>query len=151
MTYNAAVVNLAPISTMATLRTFLLICAALCVVRCGTQPDYPKADDPLDAGRRFIDACLKGDFDRAAFYMAADEKNNSLLLEQKRNYEAKGKQEQREYNEASIIINEDAVVNDTTHVINYQNSYDNTGRKVKVVLRNGTWVVDFKYTFDGNL
>ncbi len=132
-------------------RLLLLCFAAILVTSCGNQPSYSKAEDALDAGRRFIDACLKGDFDRAAFYMAADEKNNSLLLEQKRNYEAKGKQEQREYNEASIIINEDAVVNDTTHVINYQNSYDKTGRKVKVVLRDGKWMVDFKYTFDGNL
>ena len=118
---------------------------------CSNDKHYPKAEDALDAGRQFIDACLKGDFDKAAYYMTNDEKNQSLLLEQKRNYETKGRQEQSEYNDASIIIHEDATVNDTTHIINYENSYDKTGRKVKVVLRDGTWQVDFKYTFDGNL
>ena len=53
--------------------------------------------------------------------------------------------------DASRPINEDATVNDSTHIINYKNSYDNTGRKVKVILSNNEWLVDFKYTFDGNL
>ena len=50
-----------------------------------------------------------------------------------------------------IIINEDAALNDTMHIINYSNSYDKIARKVKVIQRNGNWLVDFKYTFNGNL
>jgi hypothetical protein len=59
--------------------------------------------------------------------------------------------EKKEYHDASITIFEDAVLNDTTHIINFQNSYDKIGRKVKVILHNESWLVDFKYTFDGNL
>ena len=117
---------------------------------CG-EKHYTKAENALDAGREFIDGCLKGDFDQASYYMLQDDENKSLLLQQKRNYDAKSKEGKQQYNSASIIIYEDAAVNDSTHVINYQNSYDKVGRKVKVVLKNNTWLVDFKYTFNPNL
>ena len=116
-----------------------------------TEKHYTKAENALDAGREFIDGCLKGDFDKASYYMLQDDENKSLLLQQKRNYNAKSKTDKQEYNNASIIIYEDATVNDSTHVINYQNSYDKVGRKVKVILKNDTWLVDFKYTFNPNL
>jgi hypothetical protein len=116
-----------------------------------TEKHYTKAEDALDAGREFIDGCLKGDFDKASYYMLQDDENKSLLLQQKRNYDAKSKEEKQQYNTASIIIYENAAINDSTHIINYQNSYDKVGRKVKVVLKNDTWQVDFKYTFNPNL
>ncbi|HRI21116.1 MAG TPA: hypothetical protein PLA68_09175, partial [Panacibacter sp.] len=61
------------------------------------------------------------------------------------------KDEKQNYNDANIIIIEDATIDNSTHIINYQNSYDKVGRKVKVILVNDKWLVDFKYTFDGNL
>lgn len=118
---------------------------------CGDHKYYPKAENALDAGREFIDACLKGDFDRASSYMINDERNNEILTRQKKSFNEKSEKEKQEYHDASITIFEDAVINDTTHIINFSNSYDKTGRKVKVILRNDTWLVDFKYTFDGNL
>jgi hypothetical protein len=127
--------------------TGVFYCAVLC--RCNQK--YSKAENALDAGREFIDGCLKGDFNKAEYYMLDDEQNKKLLLEQKRNYEGKSKQEKQEYSQASIIINEDATINDSTHIINYQNSYDKIARKVKVILNDDKWFVDFKYTFNGNL
>jgi hypothetical protein len=121
------------------------------VVLFSCNQKYSKAENALDAGREFIDGCFKGDFDKAAYYMLDDTQNKKLLLEQKRNYEGKSKDERQEYSQASIIINEDATLNDSTHIINYQNSYDKIGRKVKVILYNNKWMVDFKYTFNGNL
>jgi hypothetical protein len=128
--------------------SFIFCCVAL--AGCNIKK-YTKAENALDAGREFIDACLKGDFDKASYYMLQDEQNNSLLLQQKRNYDSKSNKEKDEYSNASIIIFEDDTVNDSTHVINYQNSYDKVGRKVKVIERNNIWMVDFKYTFNGNL
>jgi regulation of enolase protein 1 (concanavalin A-like superfamily) len=133
-----------------------LILSSAIILLCCTffscaEKHYTKAENALDAGREFIDGCLKGDFDQASYYMLQDDENKSLLLQQKRNYDAKSKEEKQQYNNASIIIYEDAAVNDSTHVINYQNSYDKVGRKVKVVLKNNTWLVDFKYTFNPNL
>ncbi len=118
---------------------------------CGNTKNYPKAENALDAGREFIDATLKGDFERAAFYMLKDPRNNELLQKQKTSFSTKADEEKREYANASINIFEDAVLNDSTHIINFQNSYDRIGRKVKVIMRNEEWLVDFKYTFNGNL
>jgi hypothetical protein len=118
---------------------------------CNENKVYQKAENALDAGREFIDGCLKGDFDKATFYMINDSTNKNMLLTLKRKYKEKSDAQKIEYKEASIIIFEDAVLNDSTHIINYQNSYDKLGHKVKVILDNNTWLVDFKYTFDGNL
>ena len=116
---------------------------------CGSK--YDKATDPLDAAREFINACLTGDVEKATYYMIDDAENKSQLLKIKRDFDAKANTEKYEFAHASIIINEDATLSDTVHIINYKNSYDNIGRKVKVIKRNEIWQVDFKYTFNGNL
>lgn len=112
---------------------------------------YEKATDPLVAAREFIEGCLTGDVEKASFYMINDEENKSQLLKIKRDFDTKSNDEKGAFATSSIIITEDATLNDTVHIINYHNSYDNIGRKVKVVKRNNTWLVDFKYTFNGNL
>ncbi|HVX48738.1 MAG TPA: hypothetical protein VHB48_01225 [Chitinophagaceae bacterium] len=130
-------------------------CAILLVIMfaacTGKNSRYPKAENAFDAGREFIDGCLKGDFSRAAFYMVNDEENNKYLQELKGRYNQRSHDQKEQYYQASIIVNEDAALSDTVHIINYMNSYDKVSRKVKVVLRNNTWQVDFKYTFSGNL
>ena len=112
---------------------------------------YRPASTALEGGREFIDACLKGDFKKATVYMVDDSENEKDLLKIKRDYDSKNEDNKHSYATASIIINEDATINDTTHIVNYKNSYDQFARKVKVVQRNGKWLVDFKYTFNGNL
>jgi hypothetical protein len=112
---------------------------------------YPKAEDPLDAAREFIDASLKGDFDKANFYMLQDDENKAQLEKLKVAYRSKSSSEREQYKEASLNILEEDVVNDTTHIINYKNSYDDIARKARVIQRDGTWLVDLKYTFTGNL
>lgn len=114
-------------------------------------PNYQPAATALESGREFIDACLKGDFEKAKFYMVDDSSNQNNLLKIKRDYDGKSADEKQDYASASIIINEDETINDSTHIINYTNSYDKIARKVKVINRNGNWLVDFKYTFNGNL
>ena len=135
---------------MKTVYLLVIICVGLmaCV---GSSDEFSKAENAFDAGREFIDGCLKGDFKRAAFYMVNDAENTSDLQQIKKTYKEKSKDQQQNFYKASIIVNEDETVSDTVHVINYMNSYDKIARKVKVVLRNNTWQVDFKYTFNGNL
>ena len=134
------------------MKNFLVFIAALGFIFSGCSgATYPDAEFPFDAAREFIDGCLKGDFKRAEAYMLVDVKNDSLFRMQEKNYAAKTKDEKQNYNEANIIIIEDATIDNSTHIINYQNSYDKVGRKVKVILVNDKWLVDFKYTFDGNL
>jgi len=130
-------------------RLFVFICfAAVILPACN---NYENATTALDCGREFIDGCLRGDFKQATFYMINDTTNNSDLLKIKRDYNLKSQDEKQKYAAASIIINSDETINDSTHIINYANSYDKIARKIKVVNVNGKWLVDFKYTFNGNL
>jgi hypothetical protein len=112
---------------------------------------YPPAENALDAGREFIDGCLKGAFDKASFYMLPDETNKQDLEKIKRNYQTKSKSDQAQYQQASIVIENVDNVNDSITIINYKNSFDKIARKVKVIRRNNNWLVDFKYTFNGNM
>jgi hypothetical protein len=130
------------------MRWLLFVCISMLFFSCSS---YPKAENPLDAAREFIDASLKGDFDKANFYMLQDDENKVLLDKVKVNYKSKSASERKEYKEANIIILEEDSVNDSTEIINYKNSYDNIARKARVLNRNGTWLVDLKYTFNGNL
>jgi len=120
------------------------------VCACNTN-NYQNAETALDGGREFIDGYLKGDFKQAFFYMINDSINNSELLKIKRDYNLKSQDDKHKYATASIIINTDEAIDDSTHIINYENSYDKIARKIKVIYRNGKWLVDFKYTFNGNI
>ena len=132
------------------MKRLLIACVcSLLLLSCGSS--YPKAEGPLDAAREFIDASLKGDFDKASFYMLQDEENKAFLDKVKTNYRSRSAPEKAEYKDANIVILEDDAVNDSTEIINYKNSYDNIARKARVIQRDGTWLVDLKYTFNGNL
>ncbi len=112
---------------------------------------YTKAENAFDAGREFIDGCLKGDFKKATFFMLQDTVNNQQLDKLAKDYALKTKSDKAEYRQASIIIGDEETLNDSTHIIHYRNSFDKIARKVKVTRRDDNWLVDLKYTFDGNL
>jgi hypothetical protein len=128
----------------------ILLVFALIAGSCNNS-GYENAATALESGREFIDGCLKGDFKKASFYMIDDEINQSDLLKIKRDYDTKSSDQKHDYATASIIINSDETIDDLTHIINYAASYDKVAHKVKVINRNGKWLVDFKYTFNGNL
>lgn len=108
--------------------------------------NYLPAENGLDAGREFIDACLKGDFGKASFYMIADEKNKALLLQVEANYREKDKEGRQELRMASINIKEVTEPNDSTVIIFHSTSLD-TSKQQTIVLRKGSlWQVDFKQT-----
>ena len=130
---------------------FISLCFFILIAGSCNINNYDNAVTALDGAREFIDGCLKGDFKQASFYMIDDSANQSDLLKIKRDYNLKSADEKHAYALASIIINDDETINDSTHIINYSNSYDKIARKVKVINRNGKWLVDFKYTFNGNL
>ena len=131
---------------------YLFICTAFLFLSCGNvKSDYKNADNALDAGREFIDACLKGDFSRAAFYMLPDDVNKKFLDGLEKQYREKGRDGRQQYREASINIAEIANVTEAITIINYSNSYDKVGHKIKVIEQNNKWLVDLKYTFNPNL
>jgi hypothetical protein len=133
------------------MKALFVVLYFIVLTACGCNSNYENAVTALDGGREFIDGYLKGDFKKAAFYMIDDSNNQSDLLKIKRDYDLKSADEKHSYAAASIIISNDETINDSTHIINYSNSYDKIARKVEVINRNGKWLVDFKYTFSGNL
>jgi hypothetical protein len=128
-----------------------ILVMAMVVISCNSTDNYKPAVDALECFREFTDACLKGDFKKAKFYMLADKENEKLLEQIKNDYSKKSKDDKDEYQKASILPTEQSNVTENEIIINYKNSYDRIGRKVKVINKNGIWQVDFKYTFNGNL
>lgn len=108
----------------------------------GKEKTYVKATDALDAGREYINACMEGDFDRAAFYMVPDEKNRAALQGIENSYREKDKEGRQQLRGASININEVKNNSDSTAEIRYNNSFDKQPRTVFVVKQNGSWLVD---------
>lgn len=131
---------------------YLILIASLVIVSCNSgKRQFPKAENALDAGREFIDATLKGDFEKAGFYMLSDEENKKLLQQYQTKYNTQSKQDQFALKQSVINILEVNDVSEKETIINYSNSFNKVAHKIKVVNVNGNWLADFKYTFDGNL
>ncbi len=118
---------------------------------CNTKKNYPPATDGLNAGIEFIGACLKGDFDKADFYMLQDEENKKLLNQAREKFSSFTKEQKKQLAEASLQKVNMENTSPTEMIIHYNNSYNNSGGKVKVVQKDNIWLVDFKYKFDPNL
>ncbi len=136
---------------MRRIQQFLQMLLLTILVSCNTTHQYPPAADALDAAREFIDASIKGDFEKANAYMLQDEKNKQLLKEEEEKYRAKTNAQQKQLSESSLqnISIEEVSAKET--IVKFKNSIDKTGRKVKVISVNNTWLVDFKYSFNPNL
>lgn len=110
---------------------------------CNTKrEEYRKAEDALDAGREYIQSCLAGDFNKAAFYTVADEPNTRLVKETETAYRTKDKEGRQQFRNASINISEVKELNDSCTTIQYSNSFDKEMHKLVVVKRNNDWKVD---------
>ncbi|MFI5130930.1 MAG: hypothetical protein ACHQFX_13095 [Chitinophagales bacterium] len=125
--------------------SFLLFYVSAC------KNDEKKADipeDDLSAARYFIKAALEGDFDRARIYIVKDSLNQQDIDVSERFYKERMKPEDKiKYKEASIIVHDTKRPNDSTTVVYYSNSFRNQKDSLKVLKREGKWLVDFKYIF----
>lgn len=135
------------------MRYVLLILSLVVFWSCSNDGDgYSKPENALDAGRSFIEQSLKGKFNNAKQYMLQDEENSYWLAKWSQEFSKKTEQEKTAFSTASINILEIAdVVPDSVTIIHYTNSYKNVPQKIKVIKHENDWVVDFKYTFSGNL
>jgi ADP-ribosylglycohydrolase len=136
---------------MRRIQQFLQMLLLAILVSCNTTHQYPPAADALDAAREFIDASIKGDFEKANAYMLQDEKNKQLLKEEEEKYRAKTNAQQKQLSESSLQNISIEEVSATETIVKFKNSIDKTGRKVKVISVNNRWLVDFKYSFNPNL
>lgn len=128
--------------------------AIICMLLAACDTPSPKvvpAESAFDAGREFIDACLKGDFERASFHMLKDATNEGHLQRAEEKYRSYDRDGREQLRQASINIREINDVDTATSIIYYNNSFDQQPLKLKVVEVNKQWLVDFKYTFNPNL
>lgn len=134
------------------MRKFIAVIFITIAFACGDgQKDFTPPENGLDAGREFIENSLKGRFTTAKKYMLQTQENNFWIDKVSKEYNQYSEKDKAGYSSASINIKEiNDVVPDSVVVINYSNSYVNRPQKLKVIKFNGTWQVDFNYTFGAN-
>ncbi|MBX2925301.1 MAG: hypothetical protein KF746_24100 [Chitinophagaceae bacterium] len=130
----------------------LLFCSIsiLLIYSSCSESDYKKPDDPLEAGRDFIQFALDGNMEKAKTFILPDTDNERLFAEIEKKYTEASKQEKEEYKNASIQKIRFQPLNDSTAILSYSNSYKKEDSKIKLVKTGGEWWVDFKYTFTDN-
>ena len=127
----------------------LLVAFTLIVAGCNNSPETDKSD-PLESGRGFIEASLKGDYITAKTYLLQDS-TNMEYFDGLKDFNMKMSREDRHgYSEANIIIDSSIAQSDSVDIIYYSNTYKNKPSKLKLVKHNNEWLVDFKYTFADN-
>ncbi|MFN8243602.1 MAG: hypothetical protein U0X40_06060 [Ferruginibacter sp.] len=134
------------------IRSFLLtMTSLLLLVACNDKKTTALQTD-IDVATAFIRDLLDNKLADAEQYLLKDEQNQQYFDALKQQYRQKSKEELAKYKNAEIIINELSNVSDSISIVNYSNSYNkNLKNKVKLVRTNGRWLIDFKYTFSGNL
>jgi hypothetical protein len=132
-------------SVLAICFLFLLFFAAC---NSSDKAEVPTSENDVDAARNFIDAALKGHYDDARKLVVPDSVNNEWIDLFRRNYqEHMSLADKAGYREASINIHNVATLNDSTTIVHYSNSFKKQNDSLKVIRRNGTWLVDLAYSF----
>lgn len=123
---------------------FLLFCAC----NNSDKTAVPASENDVDAARNFIQAALKGHYDEARTLVVPDSVNNAWVDLLKRNYqEHMSLGDKAGYRDASINIHNVQTANDSTTFIQYSNSFKKQSDSLKVIKRNGQWLVDLEYSF----
>ena len=124
---------------------------ATLLVSCNTdKKSVPETD--MNVATTFIRDILDNNINDAEKYILKDTVNMQYFESFKQAYLKKDKAELEKYKSADIIINENSNVSDSVSVINYSNTYKRESKNVlKLVRINGKWLIDFKYTFSGNM
>lgn len=126
-----------------------LIMLTFIMAACNHTAEVNKTD-PLESGRGFIEASLKGDYVEAKKYLLNDSTNKEYF-EGFKDFNSKASLNDRQgLRDANIIIDSTHDVSDSVQIITYSNTYKKVPSKLKMVKQNGEWLVDFKFTFLGN-
>ena len=124
--------------------------AAALFISCNEKKTLPNSD--IDVARTFIRSIQDGNFEEAANFILADPENTASLATLKKDAAEKSAAALEQYKNADIIIDELSPVNDSVTIVNYAVSNNRSQKnKLKLIKRNGQWLVDLKYTFSGNL
>ncbi len=106
----------------------------------------------INVANAFIRDILDNHLTDAEQYLLKDTTNGQYFDSFKKQYAKKDKAELEKYKASDINVNEISYVTDTICIFNYSNNYNiKVKNKLKIVRVGGKWLVDFKYTFSGNL
>jgi len=120
-----------------------VLIATLFIVSCSQKTRPTTA---MDTGRDFIRATLDGNFDEAKELLYKDTFNVQFFDSYTQMYDRLPDDEKKNYKAADYIINKYTELGDTASIINYSNSYMKKPQDIKVINKNGEWLIDFKYT-----
>ena len=110
-----------------------------------------KSESDIDAARNFLDAALKGDYKLASSYMVQDSSNIGYLAVTERKYNQMDPEQKRNLRNASLRFYDPLLQNDSTTITVFSNSYKNDKDTLRIVKKNGQWLVDLKYLFEHDL
>jgi hypothetical protein len=132
-------------------KIFLTAFIAAAVLSCSSPAKKVPVTD-IEVATAFVRNILDNKFEEAEQYLLKDETNLELFSRFKKQYSNQEKAVLQKYKDADILVNETSYVTDSIYIFNYSNSYAReTKNKLKLVRVNGKWLVDFQYTFSGNL
>jgi hypothetical protein len=117
---------------------FLLI-----FISCNNK-QYKPAEDGLDAAREFMNACLKGDFKKAKFYIVQNQKNYNLIFDISDKYFKNTEAQKKELGNASIRVLSTKEIDSISSQIILGNSFDKKIDTLFTVKKNNAWLVDAK-------
>lgn len=130
---------------------YFLFLSLLLLFSCGPKDSTPNTD--VGVATAFINDLHQGKF-KEADQLLLQEQDNQRLLKEYKSFFKSWPAEKLEYfkNNDVLIINEVSPVTDSITIVSYTTNYKKEERnKVKTVRVDGKWLVDFKYTFSGNL
>ena len=131
-------------------KLFLVTGIAAVLISCSSPAKKTPVTD-VEVATAFVRGILDNKFDEAELYLLKNETNTDLFSRFKKDYSSKKKEQLEKYKNADIIVNEISYVTDSICIFNYSNSYTKEAKNLKVVRVNGKWLIDFQYTFSGNL
>lgn len=124
---------------------FLLLLMIIFISSCFNNTNI-RPTTSTETGTAFIRATLDGNFKDAETLLLKDDQNTAMFESYKAFYNRLPTEKKEAYKKASYTINTLTEPNDSTSIINYSNSYMKQPMDIKIIKRENTWSVDFKYT-----
>ncbi len=131
-------------------KILIILSACILIISACNDSNTVNKTDPLESGRGFIEASLKGNYVQARKYLLQDSTNIQYFDGLKDFNNNMSREDRHGYSDANIIIDSSIAKSDSVNIIYYTNTYKNKPSKLKMLKKNKEWLVDFKYTFTDN-
>ena len=112
-------------------------------IACKPKETGPEIKEPLDAGRVFVDATLKGDFETSERYIIHDEKNEKAIAAFKAYYKQLPANIKTETAVRSWKIEKLEEINETTSLITFSHEMFKQPITIGIHKKDNTWLIDF--------